>query len=227
MRAIQQKEFGGPEVLELVELPVPEAGERRGPHQGLARGNELRRHPPAPQRLPRGPAAAARAGRRGGRRARGHRAARGGPERHRRLRRVRDGARGADLPDPRRRRRRHRAGAAHPGPDRVAPVPHVGARRARRVGGDRRRGRRRRLARRPAGQADGGRARDRDGLDAGQARPRARAGRRRRDRLGPRGPEGPPRSRPTGAARSTSSSRWPAARSSTPASPRWRRSAAW
>jgi NADPH2:quinone reductase len=27
MRAIQQKEFGGPEVLELVELPVPEPGE--------------------------------------------------------------------------------------------------------------------------------------------------------------------------------------------------------
>ena len=27
MRAIQQKEFGGPEVLELVELPVPEAGD--------------------------------------------------------------------------------------------------------------------------------------------------------------------------------------------------------
>src|ERR1700709_825972 len=28
MRAIQQKQFGGPEVLELVDLPVPELGER-------------------------------------------------------------------------------------------------------------------------------------------------------------------------------------------------------
>src|SRR3954452_18003798 len=27
MRAIQQKEFGGPEVLELVDLPVPEPGD--------------------------------------------------------------------------------------------------------------------------------------------------------------------------------------------------------
>ena len=27
MRAIQQTEFGGPEVLELVDLPVPEAGD--------------------------------------------------------------------------------------------------------------------------------------------------------------------------------------------------------
>ena len=27
MRAIQQKEFGGPEVLELVELPRPEPGD--------------------------------------------------------------------------------------------------------------------------------------------------------------------------------------------------------
>ena len=32
MRAIQQTEFGGPEVLELVELPVPEPGDGRGPH---------------------------------------------------------------------------------------------------------------------------------------------------------------------------------------------------
>ena len=28
MRAIQQTQFGGPEVLELVHLPVPEPGER-------------------------------------------------------------------------------------------------------------------------------------------------------------------------------------------------------
>jgi NADPH:quinone reductase len=27
MRAIQQREFGGPEVLELVDLPIPEPGE--------------------------------------------------------------------------------------------------------------------------------------------------------------------------------------------------------
>ena len=118
---------------------------------------------------------------------------------------------GADLPDPRRRRRRHGAGAADPGPDRVAPVPHVRAGRARRVGGDRRRRGRRGLARRPARQADGRRARDRDGLDAGQARPRARAGRRRRDRLGPRGPQGAPDRGQRRAARSTSSSRWRAA----------------
>ena len=103
-------------------------------------------------------------------------------ERHRRLRRVRDGAGGADLPDPRRRRRRHRAGAADPGADRVAPVPHVARASARASRWRRRRRGRRRLARRAARQADGRGPRDRDGLDAGQARPRARAGRRRRGR---------------------------------------------
>ena len=71
----------------------------------------------------------------------------------------------ARLPDPRRARRRHGAGADHPGPDRLAPVPHGRARRRRR---ERRRAlgrRRRRLARRAARPAARRRARDRDRLE--------------------------------------------------------------
>ena len=59
-----------------------------------------------------------------------------------------------DVPDPRRRERRHGAGAAPPGPDRLAPVPDLarGSRRGR-DRGRARRGRRGRLARRPARHA--------------------------------------------------------------------------
>jgi hypothetical protein len=45
MRAVQITRFGGPEVLELVDVPEPEAG----PGQQLYdvdRGSELRRHAP-------------------------------------------------------------------------------------------------------------------------------------------------------------------------------------
>ena len=97
------------------------------------------------------------------------------------------------LPDPRRRRRRHRARADRPGPDRLAPVPHLARRwrRASRVVVHAAAGRRR-LAGRPARQADGRRARDRHGLDRGEARAGARAGRRRGDRRLARGHEGAP-----------------------------------
>ena len=67
MRAIQQTEFGGPEVLELVDLPVPEAGDGRGADPGLARGvNFADTHQRRNDYLA-APAAAARARRRGGR----------------------------------------------------------------------------------------------------------------------------------------------------------------
>ena len=68
-----RRSSAAPRCCELVDLPDARARRRRGPHPGLARGDELRRHPPAPQRLPRGPAAAAGPGRRGRGRARGHR----------------------------------------------------------------------------------------------------------------------------------------------------------
>ena len=90
VRAVQIKEFGGPDVLEVVEdAPVPEPGERRGPDQGLARGDQLRRHARARELLPREVRAAADAGGRG----RGH-ATRTANRvvallEHRRLRRVR------------------------------------------------------------------------------------------------------------------------------------------
>ena len=65
MRAIQVKQFGGPEVLELVDLPDPT------PQGGCAaarrdRGRrQLRRHPPGGRRLPRAADAPVRPGRRG------------------------------------------------------------------------------------------------------------------------------------------------------------------
>ena len=95
-----------------------------------------------------------------------------------------------------------------------------------RVGGDRRRRRRGGLARRPARQADGGRARDRAGLHAGQARPHPRAGRRRRDRLRPRGPEGAPDRGQRGQQVDVVFEMAGGAVFE-PASPPWRRSAAW
>ena len=129
-------EFGGPEVLAARRHAGARAGRRRGPDQGQPRRAQLRRHPPAPRTsylakatLPLVPGAGGRG------RARGHRRARRRAVRHRRLRRVRDRAGRAHVPDPRRRRRRHGARAAAPGPDRLAPLPHVRARaaRARRV----------------------------------------------------------------------------------------------
>ena len=127
MRAIQhQQEFGGPEVLELVDLPVPEPGDGEVLIRVSRAGMNFADTHQRDERLPGGrtscrwcPAARSPGVREDTGRARGR------AERHRRLRRVRDGARGADLPDPRRRRRRHRAGAAHPGADRLAPVPHL------------------------------------------------------------------------------------------------------
>ena len=90
VRAVQIKEFGGPDVLELVDdAPVPEPGERRGPDQGLARGDQLRRHALARELLRREVRAAVHAGRRGRGHARGHGRARGRADRHGRLRGVR------------------------------------------------------------------------------------------------------------------------------------------
>ena len=116
----------------------------------------------------------------------------------------------------------------HPGPDRVAPVPHLGARRPGRVGRGRRR-RRRRRARSPSssGKPMGAGRVIATGLDAGQARPGARARRRRGDRRRPRGPEGAPRRgqrRAQGRRRLRDGGRRGLRRL---ASPRWRRSAGW
>ena len=47
MRAVQISEWGGPEVLELVDLPVPAPAADEVLDRGLARGPQLRRHPPA------------------------------------------------------------------------------------------------------------------------------------------------------------------------------------
>ena len=58
MRAIQVSEFGGPEVLELVEMPDPQPTRRPRAGARDLRRHQLRRHPPGRRRLP-GPAAAA------------------------------------------------------------------------------------------------------------------------------------------------------------------------
>ena len=162
MRAIRITEWGGPEVLELVEdAPVPEPGDQRGARPRHARRHQLRRHPRARELLPRALRAAARA------RARRSRAwssatAHGFEAGQRVVALVGTGGyaeyvaapAATTFADPRRRRRRDRARAAAAGPDRVAPVPHVARRLAPGesvvVHAARRR---RRLARRPARQA--------------------------------------------------------------------------
>ena len=172
MRAIRIDEWGGPEVMRLVDMPETDARRRRGADRGLARGRELRRHASAREQLHRALRAAAGAGRRGGG-DRSERAARGAARRrddgHRRLRGVRDGARGHHLPAARRGRRRAGARAADPGPDGVAPVPHVRADPPGRDRGGALGGGRRRLAGGAARQADGRGSRDRDGFERGEA----------------------------------------------------------
>ena len=93
VRAIQMQEFGGPEVLQLVDIPVPEPAEGEVLIKVAPRGAQLRRHPPAHEQLPGEGDAAARPGLGGRGRARGHRRAGGGAVRQRRLRRVRHRAR--------------------------------------------------------------------------------------------------------------------------------------
>ena len=126
MRAVQIEEFGGPEVLQVVDLPKPEPGDgqvlievsRAGmnfadTHQ---RENSYLARYEMPLVL----------GRRGGGQDRG-RPARGRAGGERRLRRVRAWRHEATVfDDPRRARRRRGAGAADPGPDRLAPVPDLG-----------------------------------------------------------------------------------------------------
>ena len=126
MRAIQMTEFGGPEVLKLAELPTPEPGPGRGADQGHPRGAELRRHPhraPTPTctrpRCRSSPAARWRASREDtGERvvalvgSGGYAEYAIAPKEH-------------IFPIPDGRRRRHGAGADHPGHDRLAPVPHL------------------------------------------------------------------------------------------------------
>ena len=99
-----------------------------GPHEHLVRvsraGVNFADTHASDNTLPRAVRAAADPRRRGGRQDRG-RQARRRADRQRRLRRVRRGPEGERLPDPVRRLRRPGARAAHPGPDRLAPVPHL------------------------------------------------------------------------------------------------------
>ena len=118
-------EFGGPEVLELAELPDPEPGPGevliRVTRAGLnfadthTRTNSYVQKATLPL-VPGGEVAGV---------ARGHRRARRRARRQRRLRRVRR-PRPTELvfPIPDGARRRHGAGADRPGHDRLAPVPH-------------------------------------------------------------------------------------------------------
>ena len=141
---VQIQEFGGPEVLQVVDLPEARARRRRGADRGLARGHELRRHPPARELLPRAST-----------RCRWCSAARWSgtdPDGQRVVALLASGGyaeyavapRSHHLPDSGRGGRRRGAGAPDPGPDRVAPVPHLREARAGRARGrdlGRRRGR--------------------------------------------------------------------------------------
>ena len=133
VRAIQITEFGGPEVLELVDLPDPEPAERHAPARRRRGRRQLRRHPPGRGQLPRPADAPVRPGRRGRRPRRRRPAGRRAAVR-RRVRRA--GARppGDDLRAARRGRRPHRAGLRPAGHDGLAPAAdqRPPARRARR-----------------------------------------------------------------------------------------------
>ena len=222
VRAIQQQEFGGPEVLRLVELaePVPGPGEvlSTSPRAGV---NFADTHQRRNDYL----AASAAAARSRARRSPGCGADTG--ERVVALtggtRRLRRGTR--RVPEALTRSR---------SPTRSTTAPALALllqgltawhllRTSARVRGRRERrrprgGRRHRVARRPArAAADRRRARDRDGLLGGEARARAGARRRRRGR--PRDAEGLTRAPPRGQrrrARRRRPRRWSAARSSTP-----------
>ena len=128
VRAIRISEWGGPEVLELVEdAPVPEPGDGqvliRVARAGInfadthARENSYL----ARYELPLTPGAEVA----GVREDTGQRVV--SLVGHRRLRGVRRRRRGDHVPDRGGRERRHRAGAPAAGPHRLAPVPDVGA----------------------------------------------------------------------------------------------------
>ena len=67
MRAIQVSRFGGPEVLELVDLPAPRAARAAAAARRQRSRRQLRRHPPGRRRLPGAAEGPVRPGRRGGR----------------------------------------------------------------------------------------------------------------------------------------------------------------
>ncbi len=199
MKAIKIEEFGGPEVLQYVDVPDPVAGRRRGPRRDRPGRGQLRRHPRDPQRLSRR-AVAADDPRRRGQRAHLRRPPRRRAPRRRRLRPEGGGPRGAPRPRPRRGRRRPGGGAAAPGSDRDGAGAGLRPGRGRRDGGGRGRRRRHRIALGPDREARRS-AGDRARLERGEAGV-GRGARRRRDGRLPFGePEGrDPRGqrRPTG-----------------------------
>ena len=183
MKAIQVKEFGGPEVLELGEVDEPEAPEGAELVEVSAAGINYADTHQAENSLPGRGVAADGPGRRGGR-ARlpdGRRVVALVPGR--RLRRAGGGLPGRLLAGARRRGRRSGAGAGPPGHHRLAPAAHQrAAARGRERGGARRR-RRGGHPGDPAGQAVRRGPGDRRGLVGGEALAGRAAGRRRRGRL--------------------------------------------
>ena len=125
MRAVQIDEFGGPEVLKVVDLPTPEPGEGEVLVEVSTAGlNFADTHQRENSYLARFELPLVLGGEVAGTDPGGP--AGGVPAALGRVRRVRRGAGGPDLRDPRRRGGRHRARARDPGPHRLAPVPHVG-----------------------------------------------------------------------------------------------------
>ena len=198
MRAIRITEWGGPEVLELVEDAPRPAGRRAPrPRPRHARRDQLRRHPRAREHLPRALRAPvhARAPRSP---AWSRRTGRGFDAGQRVVALVGTGGYAEYVAAP--------AATTIAVPDGVSDATalglllqgltawHLYATSAKLAAGrERRRARRRRrgrLARRPARQAAGRGPRDRHRVDGGEAGARARAGRRRRGRRHARGPRG-------------------------------------
>ncbi len=189
MRACQIQEFGGPEVLQVVDVPKPEPGDGEVLIEVSRAGmNFADTHQRENSYLARYEVPLVLGGEVVGHHAR--RAAGGRADGHRWLRRVRRGPRVHRLPDPRRDGRGRGARPADPWPHGMAPVQDEREARPGRVGG---RDLRRRRSRQPGGAAREAvrrRPRDRHGEHRGQACQGDRAGRGCRGRCRRGGPQG-------------------------------------
>ena len=207
MRAVQITRFGGPEVLDIVDVPEPVPGPGQQLYDVCTAGlNFADTHQIENSYLAAADAAADPG--RGVRRHPGRRRAAGGrPARGRRIRGEGRRARLPHLAGARRRERRAGAGRRPPGRDRVAPAAHERAPGRGRVGRRHRRRRRRRHAwpsSSPAAGAPGGSSPPRPARRSARS-PRSSA---RTPSVDPALADDDPKSSPPPCARPTAASGW-------------------